>query len=802
MTRVEHAEKKRRRVPSVEGLVGSLPLTSSKTTTKKIIKKENHKEMEKRKPEEKHKHHELPSSFLSHRPHSVRQQHKDDSERPMSRHTALNKSFRERRRKEPQRRSGGSPFPSRATTTEMPSSMMTKPFPSPVSLDSLPATPAVQKFRESIRTEVDLRQARRLRLAHCHISTLPSLLSPSLTRICALDLSDNELNASHDLSLLASMPQLSNLNLSGNPHLGESLAFLLGTAPEKTTVPTPSPTTSTSSLVVLSVAHCGLRSLKGLEACGSTLKTLVANDNQLILFSPFVKTEEVSEEENSPHPDHRKGRNTGMEVERCSATGNDDPTGVTVCGAPQERRWGRETYVALQSAACVEAVILSRNTSLGKLCLPSSPADTDGPLGRGKPHEPASTRGTMRHGALHRLLSTAEEEEEDRGTNDEPGERSSHQKGKKRPIGRKTSPNEKHEEPAEPALTEEERALKWQAQETQANTHPLSVFAHLLHLKKLSLSECGIGSLPIRFFLPRVTELRLSHNALTSLHPEGFIARSLHLLDVSHNLLTQVNTFRRFKYLQQLNLRGTPVFDMFAERDAKERGYATQVVSRMPPSLKNALRRLLPDLVRVDGVEVTEADPVPVGTENTSPPGLPQEEEEKDVPATETEEPESINDPKEEEHHPKKTEETKKKKKRKSKGEEKEISLATPQSTMHTEEKAERKNHESKEEEENSISSLHPHPVDAEADLYDVMVDISHPPTTTAGLLGGTSIVRRERHCLAKDIRSLHHTTTKQSRKEKGKKGKGELHKDLTVLRGSKAVEELLKVKQGFQGGW
>ena len=90
--------------------------------------------------------------------------------------------------------------------------------------------------------------------------------------------------------------------------------------------------------------------------------------------------------------------------------------------------------------------------------------------------------------------------------------------------------------------------------------HPLTVFAstYFPKLKKISLSECEITSLPPRWFLPFATEVRLARNRIPYF-PSAVIMRSVRILDLSHNLLEHYNSLRRQRYLVQLTIKGNPL---------------------------------------------------------------------------------------------------------------------------------------------------------------------------------------------------------------------------------------------------
>lgn len=613
----------------------------------------------------------------------------------------------------------------------------------PTSFSSLPPTPALKAFMDAIPSQVDVTQARRLALAHCHLTSLPASLSSPLSRICALDLSHNDLHATQDLSLLTCMAQLSNLNLSHNPHLGGSLEFLLRS-------PLESAPPSSGSLVVLSVAHCKLHSLKGLAACQSTLKTLVANDNNLFLYSPFSADSSSID--------------SFCEDDEILSTPSSLPSTT-----PQERQWGIESYLALQAASLLESVILSRNTLLGTLSPPSSSlASLSSSDAAGKS---VATRAAVekRNSKKDERVENSESISDCRRGNKSNTEKKSYKK--------LDEDNDKEEE---------KERCNWEMQEQQANKHPLSVFAHLPHLKKLSLSACGISSLPSRFFLPLATEIRLSHNALSSLHPESFLARSLHVLDVSHNLLSHVNTFRRFKYLLQLNIRGNPIWDVFCERDANENGYSHEITQRMPPSLMRELRQLLPELVRIDGVEVKEYNLEPSSSSKRSRELANKRDETfHDEEAPHKERGGTLETQNEEAEKEGIRETVGNKRLRSSSGD-----VEVVDNELLLEEEEERVSSKRV----SNTSFLH-----EDNDPEDVVVDLPIPPSFTGS--GGTaSMVRRERHYLVNDASASTWRSAGKSAEMRRKEGRR--RNALLTLRGSAAVAKVLKEREGFQGGW
>jgi hypothetical protein len=131
------------------------------------------------------------------------------------------------------------------------------------------------------------------------------------------------------------------------------------------------------------------------------------------------------------------------------------------------------------------------------------------------------------------------------------------------------------------------------------------VFTELPALRKLSISECLIASLPHRWFLPLVNELRLARNLLTEV-PESVILRSVHTLDVSNNQLTALGELRRCKYLQQLSAQGNPFrfsVDVEVEGTAPHHAAAATTSCNWShvPKAQMMLSRMFPMLRHVDG---------------------------------------------------------------------------------------------------------------------------------------------------------------------------------------------------------
>ncbi|CCW59805.1 unnamed protein product [Phytomonas sp. EM1] len=375
---------------------------------------------------------------------------------------------------------------------------------------------AILKFAKLISLDIDLERTRQLDLRNKEIHTLPLRLNTVLREVRKLDLSFNHIT---DVSPLSVLPHLSNLNLSRNPEL-RSLSGL-----------------GCKNLVVLSVAHCGLQFLSGLEDSSATLRTLIANDNELQLQSPSVSE---GGKDPKPHLD----------------SGNDVPI-VTAAV---------ENYKILASLKALETVVLSRNPQLCSLYSHDSKEAND------KNKSPHKT-DPLPH----------EHKADDQGVN--------------------SVQKEGEEEPC--------------VNVARISTHPLSVFEELTHLAKLSLSECNISSLPSRWFLPMVTELRLVRNALTSMQPDGVILRSVKILDISYNRLESIATLRRCLFLRQISLKGNPLMDIYAQRDREERGESVEqesatmpegqsreehdIAKTVPRSLQRSLRGMLKHIQLIDG---------------------------------------------------------------------------------------------------------------------------------------------------------------------------------------------------------
>ncbi|EPY26643.1 hypothetical protein STCU_06152 [Strigomonas culicis] len=135
----------------------------------------------------------------------------------------------------------------------------------------------------------------------------------------------------------------------------------------------------------------------------------------------------------------------------------------------------------------------------------------------------------------------------------------------------------------------------------RAAQHPLSAFEQMPNLRKLSISECGVSSMPERWFLPLLTELRLAHNQLRSFQPEGVILRSLKILDVSHNELTDACTLRRCRFVRQVNVHGNPFATAYEAQDRASGIIPAETAGAVSSSLHAQLARVLQQVEMIDG---------------------------------------------------------------------------------------------------------------------------------------------------------------------------------------------------------
>nr|CCC89288.1 unnamed protein product [Trypanosoma congolense IL3000] len=124
---------------------------------------------------------------------------------------------------------------------------------------------STKNFLELIPLDVDLETTRQLVLKGKNITAIPPNIGVLLREVRRLDLTENDIR---DVAPLATLTNLTSVNLTKNQRL-LSVAAL---APLQ--------------LTVCVLAHCGLRSLAGLEGSAATLRTLIVNDNNLVLQSP------------------------------------------------------------------------------------------------------------------------------------------------------------------------------------------------------------------------------------------------------------------------------------------------------------------------------------------------------------------------------------------------------------------------------------------------------------------------------------------------------------------------------------
>ncbi|KAG8341414.1 putative leucine rich repeat protein (LRRP) [Trypanosoma vivax] len=336
----------------------------------------------------------------------------------------------------------------------------------------------VRTFLQHVPLDIDLEHTRQIILKGKGITIIPPNIGTLLQQVRRLDLSDNDLC---DISPIASLQKLTSLNLTRNSRL-DSLAPL-----------------TSLSLTVCTVAHCSLRSLVGIEGCAATLKTLVVNDNDLIIQAP-------------------NGRYDGNLSEEC--------VDIAV-----------KNYTVLSALQACETLVLSRNPFLCKL------------------HVDAAVEGDQEKVETRTTLCT------------------------------ENAPR---------------REVDW--------LHPLSFLAKMKSLRKLSLSGCGLTSLPSGLFLLKVTELRLSQNKLRSLIPESILLQSVKILDVSHNMLESMSTLRRCRFVKHLSIAGNTFMKINETsqlnddgRKSTAEGGAVEVSSKQLENAVSYLTKKMPNLESVDG---------------------------------------------------------------------------------------------------------------------------------------------------------------------------------------------------------
>jgi Leucine-rich repeat (LRR) protein len=380
-----------------------------------------------------------------------------------------------------------------------------------------------KKFVEAISLDIDVDAARQLLLPSKGLSALPTSIGVLCQQLRKLDVSGNDLS---DLSPLSSLQHLSNLNVSRNPRLA-SLKGLSGTC-----------------LTVLNISFCAVDSLVGLEHTALTLRTFIANDNRLQFQSPIfggdtaalqsLVAHSISEQDDGAH-DATKLADVQEACEHL-------PASLRAAIAPNAT--AMRNYAIFAACQQCETVVLSRNTQLVQ-GFPAWSAEELAVQCGDTPRHPTHNSG------------------------EDSGDDSSSSSASTEVPAAKEAAASRRKAMSEAPVDEEGSAMpeNKQLKHVMALAHPLSVFERLLRLKKLSLSGCELHSLPSRWFLPMVTELRLAQNHLTSLQPDGVILRSLHILDISGNRFSSVITLRRCRFLEQLNVRGNPLMEKGAAQD-------------------------------------------------------------------------------------------------------------------------------------------------------------------------------------------------------------------------------------------
>ncbi|GET88093.1 hypothetical protein, conserved [Leishmania tarentolae] len=451
-----------------------------------------------------------------------------------------------------------------------------------------------KKFVESISFDIDVETARQLVCSKKGFVALPSSIGILCRQLRKLDLSGNDIT---DLSPLATLQHLSNLNVAHNHRLA-SLKGLSGTC-----------------LSVLNISFCAVESLEGLEHTALTLRTLIANDNRLQLHAPLLGDVEAKAGEDAL--DIAAVREHLPESLRRSCSHN----------ASAAQTVAQRNYFILSTFQQCETVVLSRNTRLCQLfptwgveevaaeCGEVPGCACAGPDDEGGDDESHSTSTTI----------AADGGDDESASGDKkcrvPAGKRHNQRGTAvHPTGRPVSTTTAAA--CEPSGDSPEVVAYNQRRRALALAHPLSVFEKLSRLKKVSLSGCELHSLPVRWFLPMVTELRLAQNNLTSLQPDGVILRSLHILDISNNLFGSVESLRRCRFLEQLNLRGNPLIEEGALQDKAAGLTATEWIadaavttsasgtSAAPITVQKHLLRLFPNMKLLDGQALMTAGQV------------------------------------------------------------------------------------------------------------------------------------------------------------------------------------------------
>ncbi|KPI85516.1 hypothetical protein ABL78_5436 [Leptomonas seymouri] len=424
------------------------------------------------------------------------------------------------------------------------------------------ASPLVAKnFAEAISLDVDVDAARQLLLSSKALTALPPSIGILCRQLRKLDVSGNDLS---DLSPLASLQHLSNLNVSNNPRLA-SLKGLSGTC-----------------LSVLNISCCAVESLVGLEHTALTLRTFIASNNRLQFQSPIFRNDSVVL--------HKHEGVEGMLADMDAAA---EHLSASIREGVKANAIAIHNYAVFASFQQCETVVLSRNTQL----VQNFPSWSSEELAVQCGEKPAH----LTHDSGEESGSDSSAEESDK-----------HRAARRDGSGSGTRDSKLGEG------TMDAQTRK-QLKHAMSLAHPLSVFERLPRLRKLSLSGCELHSLPSRWFLPMVTELRLAQNHLTSLQPDGVILRSLHILDISGNLFMSVITLRRCRYLEQLNVRGNPLVEEGAVKDkaagllsgrgeTEAEGATASNAAAVPVSVQRRVAHLFPSLKLLDNQPVLSAE--------------------------------------------------------------------------------------------------------------------------------------------------------------------------------------------------
>ncbi|KAG5479955.1 hypothetical protein LSCM1_06374 [Leishmania martiniquensis] len=440
-----------------------------------------------------------------------------------------------------------------------------------------------KKFVESISLDIDVETTRQLLLSKKGFAALPSPIGTLCRQLWKLDVSGNDLT---DLSPLSTLQHLSNLNVAHNRRL-VSLKGLSGTC-----------------LSVLNISFCAVESLEGLEHTALTLRTLIANDNRLQLRSPLLDAVAVA------------GAEAAVDVEALrehlpeslrKSDGNRDAGLHAVA---------RRNYAIFSTFQECETIVLSRNKHLCEHFPTWSAEEVAAACGE-VPDRASAAAGDEASGEVANDTTPMPAGGDDDSENGEETCRAP--TAQRRIHGEKTSPSAGRSAStstagARDALDDSpEMATYKERRRALAMAHPLSVFERLSRLRKLSLSGCDLHSLPARWFLPMLTELRLAQNYLTSLQPDGVILRSLHILDISNNLFASVVSLRRCRYLEQLNVRGNPLIEEGAAQDKTAGLVMNEPISYLtvttpssgtgavPIAVQQRVRRFFPNMKLLDG---------------------------------------------------------------------------------------------------------------------------------------------------------------------------------------------------------